>query len=65
MGEVEQNETIASMTAELNKLKTIYDEDLSSVEEQIASNTGEYQLTKEVIARLTTEVARIRASIVQ
>ncbi len=65
MSEVEQNETIASYTAELNKLKAIYDSDLGEVEEQIASNTGEYQLTKDLIAGLTAETQRIRASIIE
>jgi len=64
MKEVEQNPTITELTAELEKLKTIYEEDLSEVENQIASNTGEFQLTKDVIARLTSEIKRIRASVV-
>ena len=64
MKEVEQNQTITDLTGELEKLKAIYDEDLTVVEEQISSNTGEYQLTKDVIARLTEEVKRIRASLI-
>ena len=65
MGEVESNETIESMTAELNKLKAIYDNDLSEVGDKIANNTGDYQLTKDLIAGLTQETARIRSAVIQ
>lgn len=64
MKEVEQNQTITDLTGELEKLKAIYDEDLTVVEEQISSNTGDFQLTKDVISRLTEEVKRIRASLI-
>ena len=63
-GVSEQNQTITDLTGELEKLKAIYDEDLTVVEEQISSNTGDFQLTKDVISRLTEEVKRIRASLI-
>lgn len=65
IGEVEQTEALTNMTAELNKLKTIYDEDLGDIEEKIANNDGSLQLNKELLTRLTTEVRRIRASIIE
>ncbi len=65
MQEVEQSETITNMTGELNKLKAVYDQDLAEVEQNIADNTGGFQLTKDLITGLTAEVSRIRASIIQ
>ncbi len=64
MGEVEQTDAVTSMTGELNKIKAIYDGELATISDQIAQNTGDFQLTKETIANLTSEVQRIRASIV-
>ena len=65
IGEVEQTPALTNMTTELNKLKTIYDEDLGDIEEKIANNDGSLQLNKELLTRLTTEVRRIRASIIE
>ncbi len=64
MGEVEQTSAVTNMTSELNKIKAIYDGELATISDQIAQNTGDFQLTKETIANLTSEVQRIRASIV-
>lgn len=65
IGEVPQTEALGTMTTELNKLKTIYEEDLGDIEQQIANNTGSLQLNKELLTRLSAEVKRIRASIVE
>lgn len=65
IGEVEQTAALTTMTAELNKLKTIYEEDLGDIEEKIANNDGTLQLNKELLTRLSAEVKRIRASIVE
>lgn len=65
IGEVPQTEALGTMTTELNKLKTIYEEDLGDIEEKIANNDGSLQLNKELLTRLSAEVKRIRADIVQ
>ncbi|MDW3196514.1 MAG: hypothetical protein R8G66_29330 [Cytophagales bacterium] len=65
IGEVPQTEALGTMTTELNKLKTIYEEDLGDIEEKIANNDGSLQLNKELLTRLSAEVKRIRASIVE
>lgn len=65
MGEVEQTQAVTDMAGELGKIKAIYDGELAGVGDQIAGNTGDFQLTKETIASLTSEVARIRASIIE
>ena len=65
MGEVEQTSAVTDMAGELGKIKAIYDGELAGVSDQIASNTGGFQLTKETIASLTAEVQRIRSSIIE
>ncbi len=65
IGEVPQTEALGTMTAELTKLKTIYEEDLGDIEQKIANNDGSLQLNKDLLTRLSAEVKRIRASIVE
>lgn len=65
IGEVPQTEALGTMTTELTKLKTIYEEDLGDIEQKIANNDGSLQLNKELLTRLSAEVKRIRGSIVE
>lgn len=65
IGEVEQTPALSNMARELAALKAIYDEDLGDIEEKIANNDGSLQLNKELLTRLTTEVRRVRATIIQ
>ena len=63
--EVPQNETIEVITEKLTEIEKIYAEDLGEVEEKIASNTGGYQLTKELLTRLTAKVKDVRTFVVE
>ena len=65
MGDVPSTAAIQSTTADLQKVKAIYDGELAEVEKNISENTGGYTLSKDVIGGITTEVSRIRASIVE
>lgn len=59
-----QDDIIARMITELNILKILYDGDLAEIEEKIASNEGDFVLTQDMLADITTEVKRIRGDIV-
>lgn len=59
-----QDDIIAKMIAELSILRILYDGDLAEIEKKIASNTGDFVLTQDMLIDITTEVKRIRQDIV-
>ena len=59
------NQTLSSLLVDLNKIKLIYDNELVEVSAEIASNTGDMMLRSKVLDHLTTEISRIRNSLVQ
>lgn len=60
-----QDDIIAKMITEMNILKLLYDGDLADIEKKIASNTGDFILTQDMLVDVTTEVKRIRKDIVE
>ena len=61
----DDNQALSSLLADLNKIKLIYDNELVKVNAQIASNTGDMMLESKVLDHLTTEISRVRNSLVQ
>ena len=61
----DDNQALNSLLADLNKIKLIYDNELVKVNAQIASNTGDMMLESKVLDHLTTEISRVRNSLVQ
>ena len=61
----DDNQTLTSLLVDLNKIKSIYDNELFEINAQIASNTGDMMLQSEVLEQLTTEISRVRNSLVQ
>ena len=61
----DDNQALNSLLADLNKIKLIYDNELAEVSAQIASNTGDTVLQSKVLDHLTTEISRVRNSLVQ
>ncbi len=64
MNDLEENEAIATLKTDLESIKTIYDGELAEVSEKISNNTGDYVLQRTVLNSLTSEVSRIRGSMV-
>ncbi|MEM9895081.1 MAG: hypothetical protein AAF789_01815 [Bacteroidota bacterium] len=64
LAEVPSTESTASVSADIAKVKAIYDGELMEVERQIRENTGDFVLLPSVLDNLAAEVTRIRASIV-
>lgn len=60
MNDLGDDEAIAKMTADLNKIKTIYDTDLAEVTKAISENTGDLMLTKDMLNSLTAAITEIR-----
>ncbi|MEM6831705.1 MAG: hypothetical protein AAF551_14440, partial [Bacteroidota bacterium] len=65
MNDVPANDAVTSTIADLEKIKSIYQSELAEVETDIAENTGDFKLSKTVLANMTKEVSRIRTAIVQ
>ncbi|MFY0688104.1 MAG: hypothetical protein JXQ90_13115 [Cyclobacteriaceae bacterium] len=65
LGELGDEAAIVSMQDDLNKLKMIYEGELSEVSKQISENTGSLVLETSVLGSLTTETQRIRAKITE
>ena len=65
LNNVDGNDDITAMITELEKVKGIYDGELSEVETQIAENTGDFVLLPSTLENLAKEVSRIRASIIE
>ena len=61
----DDNQTLSSLLMDLNKIKTIYDNELVEISAQIASNKGDMMLQSKVLDHLTVEISRIRNSFVQ
>ena len=61
----DDNQTLSSLLKDLNKIKTIYDNELVEISAQIASNKGDMMLQSKVLDHLTVEISRIRNSFVQ
>jgi|TARA_B110000261_G_C13082695_1_gene356569 hypothetical protein len=61
----DDNQTLTSLLVDLNKIKNIYDNELVEINAQIASNTGDMMLQSKVLEHLTTEISRVRNSLVQ
>ena len=61
----DDNQTLTSLLVDLNKIKNIYDNELVEINAQIASNTGDMMLQSKVLQHLTTEISRVRNSLVQ
>lgn len=64
MKDLPQDDIIAKMITELNILRILYDSDMAEIEEKIASNTGDFVITQDMLIDITTEVKRIRKDIV-
>lgn len=60
-----QDDIIAKMITELNILKILYDGDLAEIQKKIATNTGNFVLTQDMLIDITTEVKRVRNDIVE
>jgi len=65
MSDVPESEEVNNMVSELEKIKVIYDNELSGIETQIAENSGGFVLESSTLDNLATEVKRIRTSIVE
>lgn len=60
-----QDDIIAKMITELSILRILYDGDLADIQEKIATNTGNFVLTQDMLIDITTEVKRVRKDIVE
>lgn len=65
MKDVPATDVVKATTADLEKIKAIYDGELAEVEKNISENTGSYTLSTSVLDNMAAEVKRIRTSIVQ
>ena len=62
MNSLSDNEDIAALVGDLERIKAIYDGELADVADQIANNTGDLVLTADVLTNLTNETASLRNS---
>ncbi len=62
---VPESDAISAIITDLNKIKVIYDGELAEVEKQIAENTGDYRLSRDVLRNMNAEIKAIRNSIVE
>jgi hypothetical protein len=60
MADLESDENIVKMTADLTKIKEVYETDLAEVSTAISENTGDLVLTKDMLTNLTAAVESIR-----
>lgn len=65
MKDVPQSEGVIATSADLEKVKAIYDGELAEVEKSISENTGSFMLSTKVLDNMAKEVNRIRTSIVE
>ena len=65
MKDVPESDAVKTTIADLEKVKSIYDGELAEVNQNIAENTGDYQLSTAVLDNMYVEINRIRTAIVQ
>ncbi len=65
MNDVSGSEEVNTTKADLEKIKSIYENELAEIETKIAENAGSFVLETSILSNLTAEVARIRKSIVE
>ncbi|MEQ9402256.1 MAG: hypothetical protein RIM99_01615 [Cyclobacteriaceae bacterium] len=65
MKDVPATDGVKATLTDLEKVKAIYDGELSEVEKNISENTGSFSLSTSVLDNMAAEVKRIRTSIVQ
>ncbi|MBC6410713.1 MAG: hypothetical protein GDA42_09705 [Ekhidna sp.] len=65
MSNASHSEDVSAMITELEKIKVIYDEELTEVTTQIAENTGRFVLETSTLEKLAAEVKRLRTSIIE
>ncbi|NND35189.1 MAG: hypothetical protein HKN76_21560, partial [Saprospiraceae bacterium] len=63
MDALSDDPAVADLLDDLNALKSIYDNELAEVSEQISNNTGDLLLSTDVLKNLSDEAARIRNSL--
>lgn len=63
--DLESDEEIANVIAELNILRILYEDELLEIDDQIANNKGDFILSKDMLGSITTEIKRIRAEMIK
>ncbi len=63
--ELESDDEIANVIAELNILRILYEDELMEIDDQIANNKGDFILSKDMLGSITTEIKRIRAEMIR